>query len=69
MGENVKRETIGYGPELYHQVQRLICQWAGQDAGQQRESMRQLVADIVTVSKGYDELAARTASHDPANAA
>lgn len=57
-------EVIGYGTELYHEVQRLLCDWMGRDAGVQTSMVPQLIADILRVARGHTTQVARVAAHD-----
>ncbi len=60
---------IGYGPELYHQVQRLIHEWMGSDAGDRNSLLPPLVDEIVGLVRNHTETAMHAAAHDASEAA
>lgn len=63
------KNGIGYGPELYNEIRRLIHEWNGSDASERSNSIPQLVERIVKVREGFTMDAAQTAAHDEAAAA
>jgi hypothetical protein len=66
MSDNTQNNV--HGAEMYHEIQRLICEWRGQDACQQTAAIDKLVSDIIEVSKKYPP-AQSAAAHDSAEAA
>ena len=55
--------------ELYNQVQKLICEWRGQDAAEQSASMPELVERIVQLKSIDARTVSPLAPHDSAEAA
>lgn len=58
-----------YGPELYSEMQRLICEWYGLDAADRTNSIPKLVRDLVQLQQGYSARSAQAACHDCTEAA
>ncbi len=58
-----------YGPELYSEMQRLICEWYGMDADVRVASIPKLVRDLVQLQQKFLADAARLACHDCTEAA
>lgn len=51
------------GPELYSEMQRLICDWYGMDAAERMDALPKLVRDLVRLQQSYANGVAH-AAHD-----
>jgi hypothetical protein len=70
MAEQAKVDSRNVcAPELYHQIQRLVLDWSGEDACQQSRLLPQLLSDILHLVGGHTADAMRAAAHDDARAA
>jgi hypothetical protein len=58
-----------HGIELYNEVQRLLCEWHGADAGEQTALIPKLVETIVRLTRASSLDVARLACHDGAEPA
>lgn len=41
------------GPELYSEMQRLICEWYGMDADERMAALPKLVRDLVAIQQTF----------------
>jgi hypothetical protein len=55
------------GPEVFSEMQRLICEWYGLDANEQTGAIPKLVHDLVQLQHN-GAVTARVACHDCAEA-
>ena len=58
-----------FGIELYNELQRLLCEWHGSDAGEQTAMIPNLVERIVRLTRTSSMDVARMACHDGAEPA
>ena len=57
------------GPELYSEMQRLICEWYGSDADDRIAGLPKLVQDLAKLQQNYAARTPGQACHDCVEAA